>query len=94
MYTTPHPRVEVGLRVRVDGAEQRLATAGSLRRELRAYARRRTSLGSLTDDASFARGLLELNPSWEAITLELTHWQLDRGSARWTTRREELRFER
>ncbi len=83
MYTVPHPRIQLEIRVTVDGRERPLHLAGSLREEVAAHTRLRTTLGRWVSDRDFARALLERHETWEAVTLVLHHWRLDRESARW-----------
>jgi hypothetical protein len=94
MYTVPHPRIQVELRVTVDGRQHALRTAGSLRRDVEDYARRKTTLGRWVSDDDFARSLLDRNPTWEAVTLVLHRWRLDRESARWRVRSESIAVRR
>lgn len=83
MYTVPHPRVQVELKVTVDGRLRPLRAAGTLRKEIDDYARRKATLGRMVSDEDFARRLLARNPGWQALTVVLHRWRLDRDSARW-----------
>jgi hypothetical protein len=94
MYTVPHPRIQAELRVTVDGRERALRPAGSLRRELDAHLRRKTTLGRWVSDEAFARRLLDRHADWGAVTLVFHHWQLDRRSARWVVTLETRTVER
>jgi len=94
MYTVPPPRVEVEVLVGMDGADRPLYTAGSLRRELAAFARRKSALGDWISEEDFARELLERQPDWEAVTLVVRRWRLDRATARLVVEPRRTRVER
>ncbi len=94
MYALPAARVQVRVESERQGVTMPLRAMGEPRRRIRAFARRRTALGTLAPTADLARVLLEADPSLDAVTIVTREIRLDPASARLVAREERFRHPR
>jgi len=94
MYSQPPARVQVRVDIERAGVLEPLRAMGTLRRQIEAFARSRTTLGRLASPDELLAAVFESDDSIEAVELVLRDVKLDHDSAMLVANDERVRFAR
>jgi len=94
MYSKPATRVQVRVEVERDGQTKPLRPMGAMRRQVEAFARTRTALGSFASPAPLLAAVFESDQTIDSVVIVLRDVQLDLDSAYLVGEEEPERFER
>ena len=81
MYSEPAPRVQVRVEVERSGEWKPLRAMGGLRRAVREYARRRTTLGRIASPDALVAEAFASDPTIERLRIVERRIRLDPGTA-------------